>query len=100
MDSFSDYVWVAIRVSDGSGTTPEYRGRMNVEVFRQITMNELHAGWFALESVIWERDRHDIPQSEVGADWGYGDVTYFRAENLVRIILLSDEFVRRNQLSE
>ena len=95
MEPSPDFVWVAVRVSDGSTNLPEYRGRMNVDVFRQITMNELTHGWFALESVTWEANRQDVPQSVVGAEWGYGDVTFFRVESLCRIIMLSDSFVRR-----
>jgi hypothetical protein len=100
MDLSPDFVWVAARVVDGGGSIREYRGRMDVDVFRQITMNELTTGWFALESVIWERDREDVPQNVVGENWGYGDVTYFRIENLIRIILLSDAFVRKLHPSE
>ena len=91
----SDFVWVSVRVSDGSAHVGEYRGQMAVNVFQQITSNELNNGWFALESVSWERDREEVLQSVVGVPWGYGDTTYFRIENLLRIIPLSDSFVQK-----
>jgi hypothetical protein len=90
MDQADEFVWVAVRVADGSGSYAEYRGQMAVEVFRRITINEMATGWFALESVVWERDREDLPQSVAGRVRGYGDISYFRVENLARIILLAD----------
>jgi hypothetical protein len=89
-----DYVWVAVRVIEPSGQMPEFRGRLAMNVFDRIISNEMTAGWFALESVRCDQDGRDIPQKEAGKIWGYGEVSFFRVENLARIILLSDGYVR------
>lgn len=88
------YVWVAVRVSDGINQGAEYRGRMDADVFEQITSNEMTSGWFRLDSILWERDRVDVPQSEAGQAWGYGDTSFFRVEWLARIVVLSEAFVQ------
>lgn len=86
------HVWVAVRVADGINDAAEYRGRIDADVFEQITSNELTSGWFRLDSILWERDRADVPQSEAGQAWGYSNTSFFRIESLARIVVLSDAF--------
>ncbi len=90
-----DHVWIAARLESVSGES-EYYGRLEAMVFQAVTANELTEGWFRLNSVHWQSGDGDLEsQTEAGRQWGYSDVAYFRVESLIRLIILTDDFVER-----
>ena len=84
-------VLVAIRMHDGNNAGySETRGVIDAELLRQVLAGERTNGWFAIEDCHWEQGGQTVRQSVAGRTWGYGDTTYVRLENVLRIIPLAE----------
>ena len=82
---------VAICAHDGTAKGyGEYLGVIDSELLRQLLGGERSTGWFAIDDCYWERTGEIVRQSLAGRTWGYGDTTYLRLENVMRIIPLPE----------
>jgi len=94
-------VWVAVRVQDGTGIV-EYYGRLRAAELAGIlaadgTPAQPGPQWFGLEVSYWLSPEGKFRrQSIAGKQFGYDDTVYFRTSNAVRIIPLTEDFVRES----
>jgi hypothetical protein len=99
-----DEVWVAIRVIDKGPAQlgSEYYGSVEKKVFQAMLASTNPTGFLKLNHVAWLSNGKIVPLADPsnsgGANFGYGDVVYFRIDTIFRIVSLNDTFVKENFL--
>jgi hypothetical protein len=90
-------VWVAIRVLEGAradGAAGEYCGRISKRAFDQIRTGRDCESLFKLENPFWVGDGGSFVFMGHLKEHGYAAACWFRADAVMRLILLTAPFVK------
>jgi len=90
-------VWVAVRVLEGArsdGVAGEYCGRVSKRAFDQIRTRRDGEPLFKLENPFWMGEGGSFVFMGHLKDHGYSSACWFRADSVLRLIVLTPAFVR------
>jgi hypothetical protein len=91
--SVTDDIWVAVSVLKFN-EVEEYQAKLSAHDYNLITSHKIKKGWLQLNDVRWVKNSGSDWQKNLGRHWGYGNTTIIRIENILRIIPLSEKYIK------